>query len=144
MANWPGYTIKTKGNAETVHKIEEILRNQTRDLSIDLNIWDWGRQADLKISGETAWGVHDFDEIVKLVVENKMDLEFKQADIYADDRYYGKWINGEEIEWKEGPYFTEEELKKMESSNDETIDDEVIEKFFNDLAADIEGVDDNE
>lgn len=76
MANWPNYYIKVKGNADaTEKKIEQILRRQTRRLCLEIITGYDFENSSMEITGVTAWGVHDFDEIVKLVVENKMDLE---------------------------------------------------------------------
>ena len=107
MANWPNYYIKVKGNVNTNKKIEEILREQTRWVRLEIITGYDFENSSMEISGATAWGIHNFDEIVKLVIENKMDLEFEQADIQADTKFYGKWINGKEIAWKESGYFDE-------------------------------------
>ena len=107
MANWPNYYIKVKGNTDAIEKIEEILREQTIGLSLEITTGYDFKNLSMEISGATAWGIHNFNEIVKLVIENKMDLEFEQADIQADTRFQGKWINGKEIAWKESGYFDE-------------------------------------
>lgn len=142
MANWPNYYIKVKGNANTNKKIEEILREQTIWSCLKIFTGYNFENSSMEISGATAWGIHNFDEIVKLVIENKMDLEFEQADIQADTKFYGKWINGKEIAWKESRYFDEEELAEMEALNEstETYDYEAeIENIIVELKNDIEG-----
>lgn len=99
MANWPTYCIKLKGNINAAKKIEEILRKQTRGLYLELDIEHDNKYAEMTIGGETAWGVHNFNKVIELVVKNKMDLEVNQYDIQANTKHYGKWIKGKEIAW---------------------------------------------
>lgn len=108
MANWPSYCVKVKGNSYKIEEIEQILREQTRWLHLEINEgYDSKEDSEyttMEISGATAWGVHDLGKIVDLVVKNKMDLVFRQSDIQADTKCYGEWKNGIEMKWEEGPY----------------------------------------
>ena len=124
MANWPTYSITAEGNDSAIREIEDILRGQSRYIHCEYiaDIWEYGKSR-ISVSGETPWGVHDFDRIVRIVEANELDLKFHQGDMIGNTEIIGEWEKGKEKEWKVG-YYEDWEVEDYEEDDTPTNNSE--------------------
>ena len=98
MANWPAYTIEVLGDRKSLGEIVYILLPQTSNEYIEWNhggyIYDTTEWYSLKMGGYTPWGIKRYGEIIKIVVENKLPMRFKEADD-QNDTFISKYDMGD-------------------------------------------------